>query len=122
MEERAPIRVKQNTVGLERILHVHPWLAVFLLVCDRLLEEREAHQCWLAALPGKSNLRDMLSLDVLASKFLERGIAHTEGRAWIELFFLQVEAVLAIEIANRAARCYQHMKSAWRRWPTLVCR
>jgi hypothetical protein len=60
---------------------------------------------WLAPLPAKRNNRHALGFNVLANVRLKDFVSHPPfQRVWIEVLFFDVEAVLAVQIANRSGR------------------
>ena len=68
-----------------------------------------------AALPGEIDFSDGLALDVLANVSLEHRVAHAPLIfTGIEIFLLEIEAIFAIEVANRPDRFGQDVKRSSR--------
>ena len=103
-EELAPFVVQEGAVGLQGVLDAHARTLVLLLQSHGLPKPVESHQGWLAALPGKGDLRDLLGLDVLTGVLLEQVQRHAEVRSGIEILLGQEIAIGAVQVADRAAR------------------
>jgi hypothetical protein len=63
LEERAPLVVQEDAVGLKRVLHDLAGPAVLLDELHGALEEVEPHQGRLAALPRHRDLRHAVRLE-----------------------------------------------------------
>ena len=112
-EKGRPGVVDQHAVGLEGIAHGLAGRAVFLLEFDRAAEEVQPQQRGLAALPGEVYRRHLLRFDILADVCVERLVAHAPvgfARFRKEVFLVQVEAVVAIEVAQRPDGLGHHVK------------
>ena len=69
---------------------------------DDLAEELHPEQRRFPALPGERDFRNILPFDVLPHVGLENLVGHFEILVgWEQLLFLEVEAVFAVEIADR---------------------
>ncbi len=68
-EKLSPVAVKTDTISLKGVLDSHVWRGTFSLIVDGALEELQAHQSRLAAMPGKGNLRGFLGEHILACDF-----------------------------------------------------
>ena len=103
-EEFAPLVVEQGAVGLEcgaDLLAV----GVFLLEFNDFAEVAHAEQGGLAALEGEAHFLSGLGGYVVADEGLEAFLRHLPLLVpGIELLLLQVEAVFAIEVADRPDR------------------
>ena len=110
LEEGAPLVVEQRAVGLDRVRRPAVRALVAFDVLDRALEEVEAHQRRLAALPGDDDLRPRLRLEQLADVGLEQLVRHPEPAARVEHLLREEEAVLAVEVADGAGRLGEHME------------
>jgi hypothetical protein len=109
-EELAPLIIKQRAVGLKGVGD-RLALRVLLLKFDDLAEERYAQQRRLAALPGEADLGDRLILDVLADVFFQHFVTHPPlVLALVQLLLFQIEAVFAVEVADRPDRLGQQVK------------
>ena len=111
LEERAPVVVEQQAVGLEGVLHGLAGPAVLLDQFDGAPEEVELHQRRLAALPGDGDLRRAVRLQQLADVGLERGLGHAVLVVRVQRFLGQEEAVGAIDVAGRPARLRQQVEA-----------
>ena len=63
--------------------------------------EVQAHQGWLAPLPGDVHVVRLVRLDELADVLLQHVVAHAKLAAGIEDFLVQEKAVGAVEVADR---------------------
>jgi hypothetical protein len=109
-KETAPRIVQQRAVGLQGIFNLHSGPGVFFLKSNRFAKKVQPHQGGFAALPGKVHLGHALALNVLAGVALQRLIRHAEGRARVQGFLAEIKTIVAVEIANRAARFGHYMK------------
>src|SRR5206468_10852238 len=74
-------------------------------------EKIDAEQGRLAAMPGEAHDLFRSRLDVLDDVALQRFVAQPEIRAFrVELFFLEVVAVVAVQIADCSDRFYHDLK------------
>ena len=112
-EEGAPCLVQPGAVGLQAVgnLLARPFIAVDQ--GHRALEEIRPHQGRFAALPGHADLGAVLGAQQLFDIGLQHLVRHAQGTAWIELFFIQVEAVGAGQVARGAAGFGQQGKGGW---------
>ena len=101
VKELAPFVVKENPVGLEGVLDPGPGLLIFLLKFHGPLKEIEPHKCGLTPLPGDGDRGDLMSIEKLLNVSLMHFIRHAEIAPWIEIFFLQEKAIVAVQIAGR---------------------
>ena len=111
-KERAPLVIEKDAIGLNRVLDPCTGLAMLLGVRDDLAEEIEAHQRGLATLPREADGGSMMSFDELADVGLHYLGRHAEVAVRVELFLVEVEAVLAVEVADRAGRLGEDVKGA----------
>ena len=110
-EELAPLVVEQRAVGLDRVLELLARAPVPLGQLDGAAEEVEAHQRGLAALPGDGDLAGPAATSSSWRDVgLEHVVAHPEPVARVERLLRQEEAVLAVEVADRAGRLGQHVE------------
>jgi hypothetical protein len=101
-EESAPVVVESGAVGLEGVVDGSA-VRVLALEGDDFFEEGDAEEGWFAALPGEGHAGAGLGGDVVADEGLEDVVRHAEVLAfWEEVFFFEVEAVFAVEVADRA--------------------
>ena len=114
VKELAPLIVEQRAVGLQRVLNAHSRLFIFLLQGYRLAEKIQPHERWLATLPGKNHFGHLLGLDILAGVVFQHFIRHAETALGIQILFLKIKAVLAVEIANSPAGLDHNMEGRWR--------
>ena len=110
LEERRPLIVQSRAVGLNGVGECLVWSLVALGIVRRALEEVEAHQCRLAALPGDVHLGPRLGFEQLADVGLEQLVRHPKAASRVEHFFREEKAVSAVEIAHRARRLRQHVE------------
>ena len=110
----APFVVEQRTIGLERVFDLHARLLVLLLELDRFLEVVQPHQRRLAPLPGEGDLRDLLRFDVLAGVLFEHRLGHAELAVRVHGLLAQEVAVVAVQVADCAAR-FEHDVEGGRR-------
>ena len=110
VEELAPLVGELGAVGLNRVLDRHAGAAMLLDARDRAAEEVEPHQRRLAALPGNRDLGSRLRLEQLPDVGVEQIVRHAEAVARIQHLLREEEAVLAIEIADRAGGLREHVK------------
>ena len=114
LEKFAPRVVEPDSIGLERIAHAHSRGRAGRLQFDGAAEEVEPHQRGLASLVGEVDLArfSRLRLDILPQVGFERLLRHVPGFARrVERLFLQIEAVFAGEIADRADRLGDHVQT-----------
>ncbi len=99
LEEVGPFGVEQGGVCLEGVFD---GLAVGVLGLegDGLAEEFDAEQGGLAALPCEADVGRGLGLDVLADVVFEQLGGHAPFAFGVEGFLFEVEAVLAVEVAD----------------------
>ena len=101
-EKCAPFVVEQGAVGLECGADALA-VGVFLLVFDHLAEVIDTEQGGFATLKGEVYFGARLSGDVVANKGFQALVRHLPLLVvGVELFFLQIEAVLAVQVADRA--------------------
>lgn len=87
-------------------------VCIFFLEGDDLAEEICAEDGGFAALPCEVNFGDALGLYVLLDVVFEYiGWHFPVGLLWIEFFFLEVEAVGAVEVADGSDRLCHDVKS-----------
>src|SRR5579862_7349343 len=98
---------------------------MLLFELDHTLEERNAQKRWFAALPRKTNLVTGLRSDVLANEGFKHLVAHAiiVGCLAVEVLFLQVIAVSAIQVADRPMGLGHDVERLhWSRFPSCDCR
>ena len=113
LEERAPVIVEQQAVGLEGVLHDLFGPAVGFNEFHRTLEEVELHQRRLATLPRHRDLLGAMRFEQLADVGLERGLGHPALFVRIQCLLGQEEAIGAINIAGGPARLRQQVEGRW---------
>jgi hypothetical protein len=109
-EELSPLVVQQRAVGLDRVLDPYARTLDTLGQLDSAAEEVETHQRGLATLPGDRHLIGLVSVEQLGDVRLEHLVAHPEPVAGVQRLLHQEEAVLAVEIADRAGRLREHVE------------
>ena len=110
LEKGAHLVVELGAVGLHGVLEALVGPSVFLGVLHRLLKKLQAHQGRLAALPGDGDFRSLVTFEQLLEVSLQQLIRHAKAAAGIEHLLRKEEAVLAVEIADRARRLGKNMK------------
>lgn len=110
-EERAPVVIQRDGVGLQGVGDSHARALVLLLIAHGLLEEIQPHQRGFAALPREVDVVHLLRRDVLADVLLKQIVRHAELAARIQRFFGEEVAVFAIEVADGASRLGHQMES-----------
>src|SRR5208282_4199740 len=88
-----PLITEQRTIRLNGVLERHPRTPIFVFQLDRASEKVEAHQCRFATLPSNRHLICTMRFNQLFYVLFQQLIGHAELAAWIELLFVQVEAV-----------------------------
>lgn len=107
-EEFAPLVV---AVRLEGVDDAFVSRRVLCLEADDLAIEVESAEHRFAALPGERDLQPRMALDVLAHERFERVAGHLKvGPLGVQLRFLEVEAVVARQVARRTGRFGHHME------------
>ncbi|MNP27596.1 hypothetical protein D3C76_1205160 [compost metagenome] len=103
-EEGAPVVIEQGAIGLQGIADDLAGGEAALVV-QGPLEKVQAEQGRLAALPGELDFGAGLRRDVALHVVAQHLVVHAEALAGRELLLLlQVEAVAAIEVADRPDR------------------
>ena len=103
LQELAPLVVEERPVRLHRVEDVLAGGRVLPLELDRASEEVQPHHRGLASLPGHDDLRSAgVTLHQLADVGLVDLLGHAEAAARIEHLLGQEEAVLAVQVADRA--------------------
>ena len=115
MQKGTPCLVQQRAVGLERVLHAHPRLLVFLLKCDRLLKKVQPHERRLAPLPSKGDFRHLLGFNVLPGICLKHRLRHMELAAGVHELLAQKIAVVTVQVTDGPPRL-QHDMEGRRSW------
>src|ERR1022692_3275673 len=82
-QERAPLVIQQDAVGLNRMLDRDARLPVTLRRFRREAVKVEAHERGLTALPGNRDFGNRMGLDGLANVTLHHLGGHAEAAAWI---------------------------------------
>ena len=111
LEERAPVVIEKDAVGLEGVLHHLAGPAVLFNQFDGAPEEIELHQRRLAALPRHRHLGRAVRLQQLPDVGLERGLGHPLLVVRVQRFLGQEEAILAVNIAGGPARLRQQVEA-----------
>ena len=114
LQKLAPVFVDQRAIGLDAVLDSLARSAVLLDQLNRVREERQLHQRWLAALPGHLNLRRCVRFQQLADVGLQRLVRHVLASVRIQRLLGQEKAVAAVDIAARSAGFCQHVKARHR--------
>src|SRR3569833_3491770 len=95
----APGIIKQRAIGLQRVAD-RLSLGVLTLETHCFHKEIQTQQRRLPALPGELNFGRVLRRDVAGDVGPQRFVRHAEsGVRRMELLLLEIEAVIAIEIA-----------------------
>ncbi|MNI60799.1 hypothetical protein D3C73_1160320 [compost metagenome] len=103
-EKGAPLVIEQGAIGLQGIADD---LAIgeLTLISDRPLKKIQPQQRRLTTLPGEFHFRAVLRRDVTLHIRTQHFVGHTEALAGREqLFFFQIKAIAAIEVADRPDR------------------
>jgi len=111
LEERTPVIVEQQAVGLEGVLHDLFGSAVGFNEFHCFLEEVEFHQRRLATLPRHRDFLGAMRFEQLSDVGLERGLGHPTLFVWVQCLLGQEEAISAINIAGGPARLRQQVKA-----------
>ena len=110
-EELAPFLVDRRAVGLNAVDDLLVRRQMLFLQLNRPAEKIDAEQGRLAAVPGEAHDLFRSRLDVLDDVALQRFVAQPEIRAFrVELFFLEVVAVVAVQIADCSDRFYHDLE------------
>ncbi len=84
---------------------------MFFLQLHRLAEKLDAEQGRFAAVPGEADDFPGRRLNVLEDVALESFIVQAEVRAlWVKVLFVQIIAIVTIEVANRPDRLDHDLK------------
>ena len=111
LQERAPLVIEQGAVRLDRVEDPLARRGVLAFQLDRPPEEIQAHHRGLAALPGDHHLRGpRVALEQLTDIRLLQVFGHPEPAARIQHLLGQEEAVLAIQVADRARGLGHHVE------------
>ena len=111
LQERAPLVVEQGRVGLHRVEDPLTGRRVLPLELQRAAEEVEPHQRRLAALERDDHLVDAaLGGEQLGDVRLVHVGRHPEPAARVQLVLGQEEAVLAVQVADRAGGLGHHVE------------
>ena len=111
LEEPGPFVVELRAVGLDRVIGPLPRPQIVVDKLDGAAEELDAHQGWLAALPGDLDDRHLrVGLDQLPDVGLEQLVGHAEAAPWVQHLLGQEEAVGTIEVAHRPGRLREQME------------
>src|SRR5581483_3555527 len=122
-EKVAPLLVDGRAVGLDAVDDFFVRGQMFFLKLDGLAEKVHAKQGRLAAVPGKAHDLARRRLDVLLDVLFERLVVEAEiGALRIEIFFLQVVAIVAVEVADRPDRLHHDLKFAGRGFQAIFLR
>ena len=109
-KEGAPGIIQQGAVGLEGVFQGHSRPAVPFSQDHSLTEEIQAHQGGFAPLPGDGDLVGLVGFDQLPDIGFKQLLAHAELAVGIERFFIQEEAVGAVQVAGRAGGLGQQVE------------
>src|SRR3990172_4980047 len=110
-EKLTPLLVDRRAVGLNAVDEFFAFRKVFFLKVDGLAEEFNAEQRRLAAVPGKADDLLRRCLNMLGDVALEGFLAQAKVRAFgVEVFFFEVIAVVAVEVADRPDRFHHDLK------------
>ena len=111
LQEPAPLVVEQGAVGLDRVEDPLARRGVLAFQLDGPPEEIQAHHRGLAALPGDHHLRGpRVPLEQLANIRLLQVFGHPEPAARVQHLLGQEEAVLAVQVADRARGLGHHVE------------
>ncbi len=110
VEQLAPLVGEQRAVRLDGVVHLLAGLPVALGELDGATEEVDAHEGGLAALPGDGHLGRGLRFDDLPHVGVEQLVGHAEPVPGVERLLRQEEAVLAVEVADRARRLGENVE------------
>ena len=115
-QERTPLVIQQRSVGLDGVGNL-PTVREGRLEFHHPAEELETRQGRFSPLPGEPDDRYILSLDVLSDELPQHLVGHLEPPVPVEqLLLLEVEAVRAVQIADRPDRLRHHTKRPHPRW------
>ena len=116
LEERAPFLGDQGPVGLQVVLDLLTGLCVLPLEAHHLAVEVEAEPRRFPALPRKDDFRTGDGGDVLLDEALQHLVGHdARARSAWKRLLAQVIAVVALQVAGRAAWLDHHVKAPSRR-------
>ncbi len=116
-KESTPVVVEERAVGLDRVEYSLARPGVSALELDRAAEEVEPHHGRLAALPGHDHLgRPLVCGKQLADVALLQVRRHPEPAAWVEHLLGEEEAVLTVQVADRAGRLRHQVKRQGSPW------
>ena len=111
LQKRRELVIDQRPICLQRVQDPLPRPGVLALQLDRAAEELDAHDRRLPALPRDHHLRrPPVGLEQLTDIALLQLLRHPEAAARIQHLLGEKEAVLAVEIADRARRLRHHVK------------
>jgi pimeloyl-ACP methyl ester carboxylesterase/class 3 adenylate cyclase len=100
LEEGTPLVVQAGAVGLDGVANHLAGTAVALDVVHGALEEVEAHEGGLAALPGDDDVGSGVGLQEQLEVCLQEVVGHAEAAAGVEHLLGEEEAVLAVQVAD----------------------
>lgn len=113
LEKPAPLVIEQDAVGLQVVADADPGRAMLLLQRHYPAKVVDAEQGRFTALPGEDNLVAILPLYVAADEGLQRLFIHPGlSRLMEQIFLVQVEAILAINVALGAPRFGHDVEAA----------
>ena len=113
-EEFCPRIVEQDAIGLEGVGDLLA-VGIFLLDLDEIPEIIDTQQRRFPALPGKIHHRRIVRLDILPDValqhiFVHRPLIDMRIGLRIQQFLFEIEAVFAVEIADRPDGLSQHVE------------
>ncbi len=111
VEKPAPFVVKQDAVGLEGVLDPGAGPGVLSLEFNGVPKEIETHEGRFAPLPCDGDLRNLVDLEKLPDISLVDFLGHPEIAARVKIFFLEEEAVITAQIADRSGRLGHDVES-----------
>lgn len=110
-EERTPLVIETCPVGLNRIFHPLLRVGVFLLELNDRPVEIETAERRFTTLPRERHHGSRLCLNVLTDELLQRLLRHVVRRSLrVQFLLVEIETVLALEIAGRPGRLRHHVK------------
>ncbi len=111
-EEFAPGVVQEEAVGLQGVVDAFA-ARMLLLQSHDLAIKIEPHERGLASVPGELREIGILRGDILADELLQEAVGHCSAGLLVEqLFLVQVVAVGAVQVAQRADRLRHHVEGA----------
>ena len=109
-EEFCPFACYQGSVGLQGIMD-YLTTGIFLLEFHGLAIEVQPHHKRLTTMPVENHFRNIVRLDILPCKKFKSLLGHLRLPAVINIRFVQIVAVMTVQVAQRARRLYHQIES-----------